>query len=139
MTFKLYSEKQGGTSNVKSREGCSSSRNSWVKSLRLASLCSDERSKAIYGCVLKMVWLRRLRVCLQCRRPGFDPWVWKILWRRKWQLTPVLLPGKSQGWRSLAGQRSLAGTVQGFTKSQTQLRDFTFTFTAAEVSQSQII
>ena len=22
---------------------------------------------------------------LQCRRPGFDPWVWKIPWRRKWQ------------------------------------------------------
>ena len=24
-----------------------------------------------------------------------------ILWRRKWQPTPVLLPGKSHGWRSL--------------------------------------
>ena len=23
--------------------------------------------------------------CLQCGRPGFDPWVGKILWRRKWQ------------------------------------------------------
>ena len=40
--------------------------------------------------------------CLQCRRPGFDPWVGKILWRRKWQLTPVFLPGKSHGW-SLVG------------------------------------
>ena len=27
----------------------------------------------------------------------------KIPWRRKWQLTPVFLPGKSNGWRSLAG------------------------------------
>ena len=27
----------------------------------------------------------------------------KLPWRRKWQLTPVLLPGKSHGWRSLAG------------------------------------
>ena len=26
---------------------------------------------------------------------GFDPWVGKIPWRRKWQSTPVLLPGKS--------------------------------------------
>ena len=26
-----------------------------------------------------------------------------ILWRRKWQPTPVLLPGKSHGWRSLVG------------------------------------
>ena len=24
-------------------------------------------------------------------------------WRRKWQPTPVFLPGKSQGWRSLVG------------------------------------
>ena len=41
--------------------------------------------------------------CLQCRRSGFDPWVRKILWRRKWQPTPVLLPGKSHGPRSLVG------------------------------------
>ena len=37
------------------------------------------------------------------RRPGFGPWVRKILWRRKWQPTPVLLPGKSHGWKSLVG------------------------------------
>ena len=34
---------------------------------------------------------------MQCGRPGFDPW------RRKWQLTPVLLPGESHRWRSLVG------------------------------------
>ena len=39
----------------------------------------------------------------QCRRPGFNPWVGKIPWRRKWQSTPVLLPGKSHGQRSLVG------------------------------------
>ena len=32
-----------------------------------------------------------------------DPWVGKIPWRRKWQLTPVFLPGESHGQRSLAG------------------------------------
>ena len=32
-----------------------------------------------------------------------DPWVGKILWRRKWQPTPVFLPGKSHGQRILAG------------------------------------
>ena len=41
--------------------------------------------------------------CLQCGRPGFSPWVGKIPWRRKWQPTPVLLPGKSHGQRSLVG------------------------------------
>ena len=39
----------------------------------------------------------------QCRRCRFDPWVRKIPWRRKWQPTPVSLPGKSQGQRSLEG------------------------------------
>ena len=34
---------------------------------------------------------------------GFNPWVGKIPWRRKWQPTPVPLPGKSHGQRSLVG------------------------------------
>ena len=38
---------------------------------------------------------------LQCGRPGFDPWVGKIPWRRKRQPTPVLLPRKTHGQRSL--------------------------------------
>ena len=37
------------------------------------------------------------------KRYRFDPWVGKIPWRRKWQPTPVLFPGKSHGPRSLAG------------------------------------
>ena len=36
-------------------------------------------------------------------RRGFDPLVGKIPWRRKWQPTPVFLPGKSHGQRSLVG------------------------------------
>jgi len=36
-------------------------------------------------------------------RHWFDPWVRKIPWRRKWQPTPVLLPGESHGQRNLAG------------------------------------
>ena len=40
-------------------------------------------------------WLRPERICLQCRRPRFDPWVGKIPWRRAWQPTPVFLPGES--------------------------------------------
>ena len=37
----------------------------------------------------------------------FDPRVQKIPWSRKWQPTPVFLPGKSHGQRSLAGCRPL--------------------------------
>ena len=41
--------------------------------------------------------------CLQWRRPRFDPWVGKIPWRRKWQPTPVFLPGEFHRQRSLVG------------------------------------
>ena len=41
--------------------------------------------------------------CLLCRKCRFNPWVRKIPWRRKWQPTPVFLPGKSHGQRNLAG------------------------------------
>ena len=39
----------------------------------------------------------------RCRRRAFNLWVRKIPWRRKWQPTPVFLPGKSHGQRSLVG------------------------------------
>ena len=48
-------------------------------------------------------WLRRQSVCLQCRRPWFNPWVRKISQRRKWQPTPVFFPGTAHGGRSLVG------------------------------------
>ena len=44
--------------------------------------------------------------CLQCQRPGFDPWVSKIALRRKGQPTPVLLPGNPM-------DRWLLATVHG--------------------------
>ena len=42
-----------------------------------------------------MITGKTIALTRQCRRPGFEPWVGKIPWRRKWQPTPVLLPGKS--------------------------------------------
>ena len=39
------------------------------------------------------------------RRLGFDPWVRRVPWSRKWQPTPVFLPRKHQGQRSLVGYR----------------------------------
>jgi len=42
--------------------------------------------------------------------------------RRQWQPPPVLLPGKSHGWRSLVA------TVHGVARNRTRLNNFTFTF-----------
>ena len=61
-------------------------------------------------------------VSLQIGRPNFDPWVRKNPSRRKWQPSPVFLPGESTdggAWRA---------TVHRVTKSQTQQNNFTFTF-----------
>ena len=41
--------------------------------------------------------------CSRHKRLRFYPWVRKIPWSRKWQPTPVLLPGKFHGRRSLVG------------------------------------
>ena len=51
-----------------------------------------------------------------CRRFRFNPWVGTIPWRRKWQPTPVFLPGKSHGQKSLVGY-----TVHGVTDTTEQL------------------
>ena len=58
-----------------------------------------------YNMDLGALWAETgwLRFCLQCGRPGFNPWVRKIPWRREWLTTPVLLPGESHGQRSLVG------------------------------------
>ena len=50
------------------------------------------------------------------KRHGFDPWVGKILWTRKWQSTPVFLSGESHGQRSLAGYRPLGHKESGMTE-----------------------
>ena len=47
---------------------------------------------------------------------GFDLWVGKISWRKKWYPTPAFLPGK------FYGQRNLWTTVHGATKSWMELR-----------------
>ena len=41
--------------------------------------------------------------CRRLKRRGFNPCVEKILWRRKWQPTPVFLPRECHGQKSLAG------------------------------------
>ena len=48
-------------------------------------------------------WLSSKESSCQCRRRKIDPWVGKMPCKRKRQPTPVFLPGKSHGWKSLAG------------------------------------
>ena len=54
-----------------------------------------------------LLWLGWWRICLQCRRPGFDPWVGKIPWRREKLSTAVFWPGEFHGLYSLWGCKEL--------------------------------
>ena len=60
---------------------------------------------AVYGVAQGRTRLKRFNSSSSShhKRRGFDPWVGKIPWSRKWQPTPVFVPGESHGQRSLAG------------------------------------
>ena len=62
---------------------------------------------------------QRSRICLQCRRPGFNLWDRKIPWSRKWQDHSSIL-----AWRIPWIEESVGlYTVHGVAKSQTWLSD----------------
>ena len=75
----------------------------------LADLVSDEALLLVFRQVPSLfppMWLSCKEPtcqCKRCKKCRFNPWVGKIPWRRKWQHTPVFLPGKSYGYRRLAG------------------------------------
>ena len=64
----------------------------------------------INGIILYVRLPRRLsskESACQCKTCELNPWIGKIPWRRKWQLTPAFSPGKSHGQRSLVGSMGL--------------------------------
>ena len=67
--------------------------------------------------------------CRRHKRRGFDPWVKKIPYRRTWQPTPVFLPGKFHGQRSLAGYSPWVGkesdTTEGLSMHTQELNGCT--------------
>ena len=65
--------------------------------------------------------------CRSHKRHEFSSWVGKILWRRKWKPTPVFLPGKSYGQKSLVDYIQSRGS-----QSQTRLRAHSHTHTYAQ-------
>ena len=80
----------------------------------IAQTWKQSRCPSVGGWINKawyiLTWLPRWLSCkestCQCsrhRRYDFDPWVGKIPWRRKWQPTPVFLPGTFHGQKSLVG------------------------------------
>ena len=76
----------------------------WIECVCVYSTCIFV---CTYMCVYGIPrWLSGKEYACQCRRHkrrGFDPWLGKIPWRRKWQLAPVFLPERSHRQRSLMG------------------------------------
>ena len=62
------------------------------------------------------LWVSLWRICLQCERPGFDPWVGKLPWRRE---------RLSTQYSGL--ENSMDCIVHGVAKSRTWLSNFHFT------------
>ena len=72
-----------------------------------------EKGQATYSSVLELLlWLSWERICLQCERPGFNPWVEKIPWRRERLPTPVFWPREFHGLCSLWGRKESDTTEQ---------------------------
>ena len=90
------------------------------------------RSSATKGSSLnikRLLWIKGKPTCQcrRCKRLKFDPWVGKILWRRKWQPTPVFFPEKSHGQRNLTGYspwgcKELDATEQTHTHTHTHTK-----------------
>ena len=76
------------------------------------------KSKTRLSDLLRLSW-KRIR--LQCGRPGFNPWVGKIPWRRERLPTPVFWPGEFHG-------------LYGVEESRTRLSDFHFHFVEVRVT-----
>ena len=73
-----------------------------------------EKEEVTHSSILGLPWwLSCQRIHLQCGRPGFNPWVGTIPWRRERLPTPVFWPGEFGSC-----------TVHGITKSRTQLSIF---------------
>ena len=54
----------------------------------------------------------------EAKDAGSIPWVRKIPWRRKWQPTPLYLPGNFHGQRSLAGYSPWGHTHAGTLRNE---------------------
>ena len=70
----------------------------------------------VYICSRLPWWLSGKESTCQCRRHRFNLCIRKIPWRRKWQPTPVFLPGESHGrgawWATVHGVKKELDTTE---------------------------
>ena len=90
---------------------------------------------------LGLLWWLSWRICLQCGRPGFNPWVGKTPWRRDSytlqysgleNFMDCIVHGVAKSWAQLSDFHF--HTVHGIAKSWTLPRDFHFHFLSVDIS-----
>ena len=86
--------------------GFNYSQRKYIKNKKLQKV-KFQKAKVLFAVCWQLFGLPRWdsgkESACQYRRHRFHAWVRKISWRRKWQPTPIFLPGKSYGQRSLVG------------------------------------
>ena len=98
-----------------------------MRALVLRGISMDLQREVYYWRLIMsgfLWWLRWLRICLQCGRPGLSPLVGKIPWRVEWLPTPVYLPGEFHGQMSLVGSSPWGHKESGTTERLTLLLYF---------------
>ena len=86
----------------------------------------EEEMATSFSILVLPWWLRWERICLQCGRPGFDPWVGMIPWEEEMATCSSILALKNPMDRGDSW-----GTVHRVTKSWTRLSDwaqYTYTY-----------
>ena len=86
--------------------GFSSCTSPWIPSPSDNLLLNSQLRSALYQIFFSSRMVAQWkRICLRCRRPGFNPWVGKIPWKMEWQATPVSCLGNPMdrgAWQAIA-------------------------------------
>ena len=92
--------------------------------LMFATFAPSQFDIEVYTVFGASLVVQMVKICLQCRRPGSDPWIGKIPWGWEQLPTPVFWPEQFHGQRVLAGYTPW-GLKESNTTEQISLSVFT--------------
>ena len=115
----------------------------WIQRIRWAA--DDQRvTITVFWCKFGVdEWCSLEVQMVKCLPAMRETWVWswvgKILWRRKWQPTPLILSGKSRGLRSLAGYSPRGRKESDRTEWLTHTRELLSPVTELPIASCHIV